>query len=226
VIEQDAQRVCELINARLQDKSRIVVAIAGPPASGKSRLAETAVQSLNEDQASPVPRAALVPMDGWHLDNRLLETRGLLARKGAPDSFDAIGFCAAIKGLHSDHREVFFPKFDRQLDLSIANAIAVHPETPVVVVEGNYLLLNTDPWTSLADVFAVTVLVSPPLDELKTRLQRRWIKYGFDPATALQRANGNDLPNAELVLCGSRQADLTLTQEQTGIGASFDECGR
>ncbi|MFY2823241.1 hypothetical protein [Ruegeria sp. MALMAid1280] len=212
MIEQDATRVCDLISSRRQVGVRAIVAIAGPPASGKSTLAETVVQSLNAQQGSAVPLAALVPMDGYHLDNRILEARGLLARKGAPETFDAIGFCNAIKGLKSSQHESFHPKFDRQMDLAIANAIAVHPDTPIVVVEGNYLLMDSVPWRTLAEVYTATVFVCPNLEELENRLQYRWIKHGFDPETARQRAKSNDLPNAILVISGSRRADLTLNQ--------------
>ena len=221
MIEQDVKHVCDLIAARRQAGARMIVAIAGPPASGKSTLAEAVVQSLNTDQGSGIPQATLVPMDGYHLDNRVLEARGLLAKKGAPETFDAVGFCKAIKGLQSAQHEVFHPKFDRQMDLAIANAIAVHPETPIVVVEGNYLLMDSDPWNALADVFALTVFVSPTLEELESRLQQRWIKHGLDPVTALQRATGNDLPNAELVLGKSRKADLVLNQNYTEFGVRY-----
>ncbi len=211
-MERDVERVCDLISSRRQVGVRTIVAIAGPPASGKSTLAEAVVLTLNAQQSSAVPVATLVPMDGYHLDNRILEPRGLLTRKGAPETFDAVGFCTAIKGLQSARHESFHPSFDRQMDLAIANAIAVHPDTPTVVVEGNYLLMDSDPWRGLADVFTVTVFVSPDLEELKSRLQHRWIKHGFDPKSALQRATMNDLPNAELILRDSRKADLTLTQ--------------
>lgn len=218
MIQQDVMRVCGLISSRKQVGVRTVIAIAGPPASGKSTLAETVVQSLNAQQSSTVPLATLVPMDGYHLDNRVLETRGLLARKGAPETFDGVGLCNAVRGLQSTRHETFHPKFDRQMDLAIANAIAVHPETPTVVVEGNYLLMDSDPWRTLANVYAATVFVSPTLKELKCRLQQRWIKHGFDPQTALERATTNDLPNADLILRQSRKADLTLNQ-------NYAECG-
>ncbi len=221
MIDHDAKRVCDLISSRRQVGVRTIVAIAGPPASGKSTLAETVVQSLNVQQSSAVPLATLVPMDGYHLDNRVLKKRGLLSRKGAPETFDAVGFCTAIRGLQSAQHESFHPKFDRQMDLAIANAIAVHPETPIVVVEGNYLLMNSDPWRTLADVYAATVFVSPTLEELENRLQHRWIKHGFDPQTALQRAKTNDLPNAEHVIRDSRKADLTLNQNYTEFGMRY-----
>jgi len=220
-LEQDVEMVCDLVRSEGTYGGRTIIGIAGPPASGKSTLAEAVVQALNTREPSIIPRAALLPMDGYHLDNRILESRGLLARKGAPETFNANGFCDAVKRLSVATRESFHPKFDRQMDLSIANAITIHPETPVVIVEGNYLLLNSDPWSTLVDVFAATVFVSPPLDDLKDRLQQRWINHGLDPAAAMQRATGNDLPNAELVLRESREADVKLTQNYTEFGVRY-----
>lgn len=219
-LENDVQIVCDLANSKRVAGRRTIIGIAGPPASGKSTLAETVVQCLNTEEAE-APVAALLPMDGYHLDNRLLESRGLLARKGAPETFDANGFCDAIQELSSATRESFHPKFDRQMDLAIANSIAIHPHTPVVVVEGNYLFLNSEPWASLSDIFSATVFVSPTIEKLRDRLQQRWIKHGLDPAAAMQRATGNDLPNAELVLSESREADVLLNQNYAEFGVRY-----
>ena len=221
MIEQDTKRVCNLIEDRLQTGARTIVAIAGPPASGKSTLAEAVVHSLNGKSRSQISRAVLLPMDGYHLDNRLLETRGLLARKGAPETFDAQGFCAAVRKLVSAEHETYHPKFDRQMDLAIANAITVHPETPIIVLEGNYLLLGREPWSSLRGLYSATIFVSPSLKDLKSRLQQRWMKHGFDPLSAAQRAKSNDLPNAELVLNESAESDIFLNQNYTEFGTRY-----
>ncbi len=210
----DARTICDLVKKSSKDNSRIIIAIAGPPASGKSTLAEMVVQLICSESESAVPRASLLPMDGYHLDNRILKSRGLLARKGAPNTFDADGFCRDVKRLSSARRELYYPMFDRQLDLAIANSIVIHPQTPVVVVEGNYLLLKSRPWSSLRKVFTTTVFLSPSLDVLQDRLMQRWKNHGLDPEAAKLRVVGNDLPNAELVLRESGEADLLLGQVQ------------
>ena len=220
-LEQDVELVCDLIRSKLSSDSRTIIGIAGPPASGKSTLAEAVVQSLNAEQVDSVPFASLLPMDGYHLDNRLLESRGLLARKGAPETFNAAGFCEAVKRLSTATRETFHPKFDRQMDLAIANSISIHPNTPVVVVEGNYLLLNTAPWSALRSVFAATVFVSPSIEELQNRLKQRWLKHGLDPISAAQRTESNDMPNAKLVLEESCDADVHLAQNYTEFGVRY-----
>ena len=214
VLEAHVEQVCELINQRKVNGSRAIVGIAGPPASGKSTLAEAVVQSINQQHESPVPEAVLLPMDGFHLDNPILETRGLLSRKGAPETFNAVGFCEAIKQLSFADCDLYFPRFDRKLDLAIANAVTIHPQTEVVVVEGNYLLLKSAPWSSLADLFTATVFVNPDIEVLRERLYRRWIDHGLDPEAAMERATGNDLVNADLIVRESSRADLTLTNNQ------------
>lgn len=217
-LSDDVQRVCELIEDQKPHLNRVVVGIAGPPASGKSTLAEAVVDALNTDAQAKVPAAALLPMDGYHLDNRILVNRGLISRKGAPETFDAFGFCDAVLGLSTINRETFFPSFDRQLDLAVANSIVVHPETPVIVVEGNYLLLRTDPWTSLFDGFSLTVFIDPELDVLRERLVQRWLEHGLSPDLATSKTEANDLPNAKLVLSSSAKADLTLDQAYEALG--------
>jgi pantothenate kinase len=220
-LKTDVEQICGLIKSNMQGSTRTIIGIAGPPASGKSTLAEAVVQHLNKEMESSLAMASLLPMDGYHLDNRLLESRGLLSRKGSPETFNADGFCEAVTRISVASRETFHPIFDRQLDLAIANAISISPDTPVVVVEGNYILLKTDPWSSLSEVFDTTVFVCPGLDILRDRLQQRWIDHGLDPEAAMLRATGNDLVNAELILRDSVEADITLTQNHIEFGVCY-----
>jgi pantothenate kinase len=209
-VDQDTLRVCELIEERGQASRRTIVAIAGPPASGKSTLAENVVNKLNQDASSEIPKAVLLPLDGYHLDNRILEASGLLARKGAPETFDSVGFCEAIYNVATSNRKTYHPLFDRRLDLSVAKAIEVHPSTEIIVVEGNYLLLERYPWISIRKEFALTVFVNPPKEVLCDRLQERWVQHGLEPAAANLRVAENDMVNAELVVQCSSKADLEI----------------
>lgn len=220
-LEQDVDTVCRLIEKKSKVGSRTMIGIAGPPASGKSTLAEAVVQQLNLNAKDNSTRAAFLPMDGYHLDNRVLETRGLLERKGAPETFDSSGFCYAVRMLANPEFESFHPKFDRQMDLAIANSISIPPDVPIVVVEGNYLLLDSSPWSQLRNLFAATVFVCPSFDALQVRLQQRWLNHGLDLETAVARATRNDLPNAEIVINNSFEADLTLHQNYTEFGVRF-----
>lgn len=206
-------QVLELVKLKQHVGNRTIIGIAGPPASGKSTLAEAVVVELNKNSKPSIPTAALLPMDGYHLDNSILSIKGLISRKGAPATFNADDFCNALEILKETDRETYYPRFDRQRDLAIANAIMIHPENSIVIVEGNYLLLKKDPWYRLLNIFSGTVFLSPPIELLEQRLQQRWIDHGLDPEAAIMRAESNDLVNAELIIQQSHEADLILRQD-------------
>ncbi len=177
-----------------------MVGIAGPPASGKSTLAHALAEQTG---------GIAVPMDGFHLDNPILEARGLRQRKGAPETFDAEGFLSLVKRLKTGG-EVFAPLFDRERELAIAGALAVPEEAPLVVLEGNYLLLDEPVWRDAAVLLDLTVLVMPPTAEIERRLMCRWLDLGFDEAKSRAWIESNDLPNAMTVVAGSLPADINI----------------
>ena len=107
------------------------------------------------------------------------------------------------------------------MDLAIANAIAIPPTVPIIVVEGNYLLLKSPPWSSLSQVFAASIYVCPSLEALQDRLHRRWLDHGLHSDAAMKRATGNELPNARTVIDESREADLLLDQNYTEFGVRY-----
>jgi pantothenate kinase len=196
------------ILARAEGRRRYVFAVAGAPGAGKSTLAEALVAEL--ERIAP-GQAALVPMDGFHLDNAVLEERGLLPRKGAPETFDVDGFAATLARVRAAEGPVAVPVFDRSLDLARAGARIIEAGRRVIVVEGNYLLLEDAPWSGLAAQFDRTLFLRVDEAELARRLVDRWLGHGFEPAAARARAEGNDLPNARLVLARSRPADIVWT---------------
>ncbi|PKP75759.1 MAG: nucleoside/nucleotide kinase family protein [Alphaproteobacteria bacterium HGW-Alphaproteobacteria-6] len=202
------EELADHILARL-GPARTIVAIAGAPGAGKSTLAEALCAALDRRQAGV---AAVMPMDGYHLDNALLDARGLRARKGSPPTFDVDGLARDLARVRAADRPVIVPVFDRDLDLARAGAREIAPEVPVIVIEGNYLLLDQEPWRALAPLFDLTVFVAVPEAELERRLIARWLHHGHDPEAARARALGNDIPNARLVAAGSRAADITLRQ--------------
>ena len=195
-------KLAEIIRAKAQGQGRFLTALAGPPGAGKSTLAAELVAALGQG-------AKAVPMDGFHYDDAVLIARGARARKGAPDTFDAQGFFHLLRRLRVED-EVAIPLFDRDLEISRAGADIVTAADRLLVVEGNYLLLNEAPWPEAAPLFDLTVWIDVPEAELDTRLQARWAQYGKTPAEARAWIDGNDLPNIRRVTQNSRAADLTI----------------
>ena len=182
-------------------EGRRIIAIVGPPASGKSTLAA----ALQEQIAG----SCVLPMDGFHLPNTTLEQRGLLARKGAPETFDVSGLKHLLQRVRKE-QTIPFPTFDRAQDRSIPSGGRITPSHHTILVEGNYLLLDAPPWDGLHGFWDYSVLLQVDVPELERRLLARWLAHGHTTAQALARARQNDLPNAKVVLDQSIAADHTI----------------
>ncbi|MEP5631613.1 MAG: AAA family ATPase [Tateyamaria sp.] len=187
---------------------RRIVAIAGPPASGKSTVAEALAKRLTAQGEDTF----VVPMDGYHLDDRLLHLDGTQNRKGAPHTFDADGFVRLITALQSVD-PVIYPIFDRNREIAIAGAGRVPAKCTTVIVEGNYLLLQQEPWTRLLDLWSFSIALKPPMELLIERLKARWVEH--DKPDAQAWIDTNDVPNITTVLTKSAPADVTWTETPT-----------
>lgn len=197
--------VADRVHDLLARKPRVLVGIAGAPGAGKSTLAAEVARRLNAQRVA----ATVVPMDGFHLDNAVLDARGLRARKGAPETFDAVGFVHLARRLRAGD-EVIAPLFDRARDIAIAGAQVVPAAAQTVICEGNYLLFDEAPWDGLGALWDLSVRIEVPLPDLRARLIQRWLDHGLSPAAATRRAEGNDLANAQRVIDRARPADLVL----------------
>lgn len=190
------------IIARGASADRFIVGIAGPPGAGKSTVAEAIVKAIGTG-------ARVVPMDGFHLDNVVLDRLGLRARKGAPETFDALGFLHLMQRLRAGP-DAAIPVFDRNADLARAGADLVTRADKYLIVEGNYLLLNDAPWRDLAPLFDLTVFIDVPEAELDRRLVDRWHHHGKTADEARHWIDSNDMPNIRRVMQGSRRADIVI----------------
>lgn len=203
----DAPKLASLIREKSGEALRYMVAVAGAPASGKSTLAE----HLRDALIAQGETAIVVPMDGFHFDDAILNTRGHRARKGAPHTYDMRGFEVLLKRLKSGEADIAIPVFDRSMELSRAAAEIVTDEAKFILVEGNYLLLKRSPWDRLKPLFDYSIFVSEPIDELEKRLIKRWLDHGFDLAYAKNWIASNDLLNIKTVIDESAAADIIVT---------------
>ena len=201
-------RLADALEARASEGNRVIAAIAGAPGSGKSTLAEKLVGKLNGRRPG---LAAVLPMDGYHYDDLYLVPAGLRPRKGAPMTFDVGGLFHTLKRLRAqDEDAVAVPVFDRKIEIARAGARLIPKETPVIVVEGNWLLLNQAPWDRLRPMFDVTVMVEVPEHVLRARLRGRWERLGLAEAEIVEKLEENDLPNGRWVRDGSVVADHVI----------------
>jgi pantothenate kinase len=204
----DLDALADAIRAKHADKGRILVAIVGAPASGKSTLSDRLYHHLGGDKAG----AAVVPMDGFHFDNAVLEERDLLERKGAPETFDVGGLKRTLNALRETPSEdICVPLFDRSLEISRGSARVITPNHAIILVEGNYLLLDQTPWNQLHTLFDLSIYLDVPQEKLRLRLMERWRSFGFDDEVARTKAERNDLPNAVTVARLSKLADIVVT---------------
>lgn len=201
-----AEALLDKVLAAPRAGTRRLVALAGSPASGKTTLSHVLAARLS---AAGHP-ALVVPMDGFHLDNRILIAKALLPRKGAPETFDAEGFHRLVAAL-PDAKTVYYPLFDRERDIAIAGAGEVTEDCDTVIVEGNYLLFDAPVWRDLRALWDYSIQLDVSLPVLRERLFARWIAHGLTPEEATARAEGNDLRNAKLVAAQSLPADITLS---------------
>ena len=192
---------------------RAVLGITGAPGAGKTTLAEAIVQALAGDQV------AHVPMDGFHLADLELRRLGRLDRKGAPDTFDALGYAALLRRLHDDADDMIYaPGFERTIEQPIAGAVPVPRSARLIVSEGNYLLADQPPWTAVRPLLDEVWYVDLDRSERQRRLVERHIRFGKDPLDAVAWATGTDELNAAYVAATKARADLIVPAELMRTG--------
>ncbi|MFH5822613.1 nucleoside/nucleotide kinase family protein [Georgenia sp. AZ-5] len=193
---------------------RALIGLVGAPGAGKSTVAGLLARAL-EIGGTP---CAVVGMDGFHLAQRELDRLGRADRKGAPDTFDAEGYVALVRRIRvqrPDSPIVYAPLFDRHLEEPIGSAVPVPAATPVVLTEGNYLLLDAEPWRRLPRLLDETWYVEVDDADRRERLLARHLAHGRSADVARAFAHGSDERNAELIAATRERADVVVRWRTT-----------
>lgn len=190
-----------------------MLGITGAPGAGKSTFAAALVADLVAEFG---PRAALVPMDGFHLANSALAALGRSERKGAPDTFDAAGFVALLRRLRDAHRvepaeTIWAPCFHREVEEAFAAELAIGPEVALVVTEGNYLLLDDGPWAAVRPLLDRCWYLERPEADRLAGLVARHVAHGRTPESARRWVDGTDEPNARRIEATRHRSDRVIS---------------
>ena len=207
-----------LAELQKQKGERLIAFLAAPPATGKSTLAAFLQKIANElPHALPVQG---VGMDGFHYPKSEIDRREVVRNgkhlpmyqfKGAPDTFDVARLHSKLIQLQNQS-EVLWPFYDRRVHDVVENAVRV--TAPIVLVEGNYLLLDAPAWRDLPHDYSVFIEAEEA--QLRSRLIARKIRGGLDKAAAEAFYDACDGANVRLCLEKRLPADITLRMKGDG----------
>ncbi|ULH13829.1 nucleoside/nucleotide kinase family protein (plasmid) [Deinococcus sp. KNUC1210] len=183
---------------------RRILGITGAPGAGKSTVCAALAAALGTD-------AVIVGMDGFHLANQELVRLGRRQRKGAPDTFDADGYAALLRRLRDPQGQtVYAPVFDRAIEESIGSAVPVFPDVPLIITEGNYLLLEEGDWERAAAALDVVWYLDLSDEVRLERLLLRHEQFGKSRTEAESWVASVDQRNADLIAQTRGRADLVV----------------
>lgn len=203
LLRATAAELVERVRAIIAPGERRILGVTGAPGAGKSTLCAALAQALGD-------QVAVVGMDGFHLANRELERLERRQRKGAPDTFDVEGYAALLERLRGAGEEtVYAPLFDREIEEAVGSAVPVFAGTPLILTEGNYLLLG-GAWDRVRASLDEVWFLDPPDDLRLARLLARHEAFGKSAADARAWVERVDGRNAELIGSTRSRADLIV----------------
>jgi pantothenate kinase len=195
-------RIKESLN---RSTDRYLIGIVGKPGAGKSTLSAYLLEQLHSSEVT------VVPMDGYHFSNAVLQALGRADRKGAPDTFDVAGFASLLQRIRNEKSvDIYYPVFDRSIEESIAAQGVVTKETKVVIVEGNYLLHDSGGWEVIANLLDELWFIDVDDEKRLERLIARHIAFGKSPADAQSWSLGSDEVNARTIATGRSRAHAVI----------------
>ena len=200
----DLDELVAAARALLVPGDRAILGVTGAPGSGKSTLARKLADALG-------PQAAVVGLDGFHLADSELHRLGRHARKGAADTFDAAGYVHLLRRLRERSDPVVYaPMFDRGLEAALAGFVPVPSSVPLIITEGNYLLVDDPVWGQVRGLLDATWYLDPGEDVRLRRLIDRHVSYGRSLHEAEERSHGSDQRNADVIAATQVRADRTV----------------
>lgn len=200
--------------------SRLLVMLAAPPGIGKTTLLSF-LEKLSRERRGLTPIQA-IGMDGFHRRQEYLLSHfaernnrqvSMVEIKGSPITFDLERLSNSIQRVAAGET-CGWPVYDRLLHNPVENALQV--DGKIVVLEGNYLLLDEKGWRDLSAYADYTVSLTADEALLRSRLIDRRVKTGVDKEPAARFVDFSDMPNVRLCLEKTRQADLSLRIDKTG----------
>lgn len=200
----EISQAIDALRRRLEGGNRVLLGITGAPGAGKSTFAAFLKEPFGAE-------AVVVPMDGFHLGNTILDGTPLKQRKGAMDTFDVGGYLSLLQRLkRREEQVVYAPEFRRSIEEPIAASIAVPASVPLVITEGNYLLADQPGWREVRAQLDEVWFLEVPADLRLSRLVDRHVLFGKERTAAEQWANGPDQANAELIAKTRQHADRII----------------
>ncbi|XP_074316792.1 putative uridine kinase C227.14 [Silene latifolia] len=224
VYDSLAERLLPTAAAAANPNFKYIVGLAGPPGAGKSTVASEVVKRINNKWPQKAPAmdelidspevATVLPMDGFHLYRHQLDAmedpKEAHARRGAPWTFDPARLLKCLQTLKNEG-SVCAPSFDHGVGDPVEDDIFVSLQHKVVIVEGNYLLLEEGVWNDISTLFDEKWFIDVDLDTSMQRvLKRHMSKSNRSPEEAKWRIDYNDRPNAELIMKSKKNADLIV----------------